>query len=196
MSKIILVSVLVIASVLAVAAQSACPTIVPRQGWLARTPGLPLPLLAVRPAPFVIVHPTATAACSTPDVCSEQLRNIQDFQMEGNGWRDISYHFLIGEDNRIYAGRGWAREGENVDEFNNQAINVGYIGSFNTVQPTEAAAALLDSLIECGISQGTLAEDVRVIAQCQAVPFVGCAQTTIFDWISENPRFESDPTAV
>lgn len=116
--------------------------------------------------------------------------------MEANQWRDISYHFLIGEDNRIYAGRGWAREGQNVEDFSNQAINIGYIGSFVNGRPSESAAALLESLIECGVSQRTLAQNVSVVAQCQVVPFVGCDQSSIFEWISENPRFEENPQAV
>lgn len=196
MTKVISTSVLLLAALLSTSAQSTCPNIVTRGAWLARTPDLPLPLLTQRPAPFLIVHPTGTAPCSTPNVCSSLIRDIQTFHMEANLWPDISYHFLIGEDNRIYAGRGWARQGENVGDFSNQAINVGYIGRFNNARPTESAAALLNNLIDCGISQGTLAQNVTVIAQCQVAPIVGCSQTTIFDWVSENPRFISDPIAV
>ena len=32
--------------------------------------------------------------------------------MDGNGWWDIGYNFLIGEDGRIYEGRGFHIQGE------------------------------------------------------------------------------------
>lgn len=195
MAKLLQVSLLVIVGFLAVSAQSNCPQVVPRGGWNAREARF-VPVLPIRPAPFVVVHPTGTDSCTTQATCSEIIRNIQDFQMQANGWPDISYHFLIGEDNRIYAGRGWGRRGENVEGFNNQAINIGYIGSFNTAPPAAEAAALLDQLVSCGIAERALASNVSVIAQCQVTRIVTCPATTIFEWISGNPRFNDNPRVV
>jgi hypothetical protein len=195
MAKFLQVSVLLALGFIAVSAQSNCPAVVPRGGWNARDIRN-VPVLPIRPAPFVIVHPTGTNSCSTQAECSEIIRNIQDFQTQANGWSDISYHFLIGGDNRIYAGRGWGRMGENVEGFSNQAINIGYIGRFNDAAPNAEAAALLDQLVNCGIAERALATNVRVIAQCQAARFVTCEATRIFSWISEHPRFVATPRPV
>ena len=193
MATILQISFLVLASVLAVSAQ--CPVVIPRSGWNAREARF-VPVLPIRPAPFVIVHPTGTASCTLQAECSEIIRNIQDFQMQANGWPDISYHFLIGGDNRIYQGRGWGREGVNVGQYSNQAINVGFIGSFQQNRPSAEALELLESLIGCGVGARALDQDVNVFAQCQATIMVGCSATTIFDWISEHPLFISNPHPV
>lgn len=36
--------------------------------------------------------------------------------MQVNQWPDISYHFVIGTDGRIYQGRGWGRFGAIIDK--------------------------------------------------------------------------------
>lgn len=193
MAKVLQVCFLIFAGLLAVSAQ--CPNIIPRGGWNARTPRA-VPVLPIRPAPFVVVHATQTAPCTSQADCSAIIRDIQTFQMEANGWPDISYHFLVGEDNNIYEGRGWGRLGQNIDQFTNQAINIGYIGTFATTTPAESAAALLDSLVNCGVSAGALAQNVEVVAQCQVTRFVSCPASTIFEWISEHERFTDSPTPV
>jgi len=44
--------------------------------------------------------------------CSAEVRKIQDFHMgPGRNWWDIGYNFLIGEDGRIYEGRGFDAQG-------------------------------------------------------------------------------------
>ena len=196
MEKVLLVSFLIFAGVLAASAQNACPDIIPRGGWSARTPRF-VPVLPIRPAPVVVVHPANTTPCRTQAECSETIRNIQTFQMEVNGWPDISYHFMIGADYRIYEGRGWGRLGENIELFTNQAINIGFLGTFAVEPPSEAASELFDALIACGISQGALAQDVAVVAQCQVNPrIVSCERSTIFNWVTEHPRYEADPRPV
>lgn len=195
MAKVLLVSFLVFAGVLAASAQSACPEIISRGGWAART-GRVVPVLPIRPAPFVIVHPTQSMPCRSQGECSETIRNIQAFQLDGNGWPDISYHFLIGSDYRIYEGRGWGRLGENVGGFSNQAINIGFIGTFAQEPLTPRGLELLDEVIACGISIGALAQNVNVLAQCQVTNIVSCSATTVFDWVSEHPRFAANPTPV
>lgn len=178
------------------AQDNVCPDIIPRGGWSARAPRF-IPPLAIRPAPFVVVHPANNAPCTTLIECAYTARNIQTFQMDVNGWPDVSYHFMIGSDYRIYEGRGWGRMGENVEGFNNQAINVALMGTFLTQPPTARLVETLDALIACGVSQGSLAQDVAVIAQCQANPrIVSCERTTIFGWAQEHPRFVADPRPV
>lgn len=181
---------------MAVSAQANCPDIISRLAWGSRTTNADVPVLPIRPAPFVVIHHTQTAVCTTIVECSPIIRDIQFFHMAGNGWRDISYHFLMGADYRLYEGRGWGRRGENVGDFTNQAINIGLIGTFQVDPPTENVLQVLDNLIDCGIASGALAQNVRVVAQCQVTPIVSCEGSTIFDWVSEHPRFEANPRAV
>lgn len=193
MVKVFEVSILVLAGILAVSAQ--CPTIIPRGGWSTREARF-VPVLPIRPTPLVIAHPTGTAGCATQAECAEVIRNIQDFQIDGNGWSEISYHFLIDEAGRIFQGRGWGRMGQNVENFSNQAINVGFIGAHTLHRPTTEAQASFESLIACGISERALDLHVNVVAQCQVTRMVSCEATTIFPWISEHDRFIANPTPV
>jgi N-acetylmuramoyl-L-alanine amidase len=116
--------------------------------------------------------------------------------MDSNEWPDISYHFLVGEDNLVYVGRGWSLRGENVGDFNNQAINIGFIGNFQNRQPADNTREILNRLIQCGIAQGYLTANVQVAAQCQVTPIASCSATRIFEWISSTDRFVENPRAV
>ncbi|CRL05860.1 CLUMA_CG019133, isoform A [Clunio marinus] len=194
MVKVLQVSLLFFVGILAVHGQ--CPRIIPRSGWAPRESGRLVPVLPIRPAPLVVVHPTGTASCTNQADCSAIIRDIQAFQIDANGWADISYHFLVGGDNNIYQGRGWGRMGENIGQFTNQAINIGYIGTFTDELPAENIAAHLDSLINCGVSARALDTTANVVAQCQVTNMVACDATTIFQWVSEHPRFIETPRPV
>lgn len=180
-------------------AQSQCPRIVPKAGWSTRRDTRFVPLLPVRPANFVIMHAAGKdqlIPCSTQADCATKFRSIQDFHMTVNGWPDISYHFMLKvlpeDGNIIFAGRGWNRIGENVGDFTNQAISIGVMARLQFGIVSDSGTELLNGLIECGISEGHLSPDVRVVAQCQVSNFIGC-EPRMLEWISQNPRWISDP---
>lgn len=56
------------------------------------------------------VHHTAGARCTTQAACDTQMRNIQNFHMNTNGWADIGYNFCIGDPGQVYEGRGYGRQ--------------------------------------------------------------------------------------
>lgn len=39
-----------------------------------------------------------------------------------NKWADIGYHFLVGENGKVYEGRGWNREAAHAPGWNNDAF--------------------------------------------------------------------------
>ena len=54
---------------------------------------------------------------------------IQDFHMDDRGWWDIGYNFLIGQDGRIYEGRGFSVQGAHCSGWNTQTLgSVIFIG--------------------------------------------------------------------
>ena len=58
----------------------------------------------------------------------QSVRSIQDFHMDGNGWSDIGYNFLVDVQGRIYEGRGWLTVGAHAPGHNASGIGVCMIG--------------------------------------------------------------------
>ena len=174
-----------------------CPTFVTRNTWAARSPTAVIPVISIRPAPYLIVHQTGPIAqfCTTQSSCSQQARNTQNNHIDVQSWPDIAFSFLIGEDNLVYTGRGWVQQGQNLGGFNNQAVNVAYIGDFDGRQPNLSARRIIDTLINCGITANHLRSDVRVIASCQAQG-TSCITNSIHAWLRDHPRFVENPTPV
>jgi hypothetical protein len=174
-----------------------CPTFVTRNTWAARGPTGVIPVITIRPAPYLIVHQTGpiTQFCTSQSACSQQVRNTQNNHMDVQRWPDIAFGFLVGEDNLVYTGRGWVQQGQNVGGFANQAVNLAYIGNFDGRQPNLSTRRLLDTIITCGITAGHLRSDVRVIAACQAQG-TSCITNSIHAWLRDHPRFVENPTPV
>ncbi|MEU8796128.1 N-acetylmuramoyl-L-alanine amidase [Spirillospora sp. NPDC048819] len=59
---------------------------------------------------------------------SQSVRSIQDFHMDGRGWADIGYNFLVDVKGRIYEGRGWLVIGAHAPDHNTSGIGVCMIG--------------------------------------------------------------------
>lgn len=66
--------------------------------------------------------------------------------MNGRGWTDIGYNFLVDYRGRLYEGRGWNRLGTHTVGFNTSGIAVCFIGFDDDV--TEAAKAAIKWLAE------------------------------------------------
>lgn len=184
-----------VAAVLTATVDGQCPTIVTRNTWAARAPTGVIPVVTIRPAPYLVVHQTGaiTQFCNNQAACAQQVRNAQNNHMDVQNWPDIAFGFLVGEDNLVYTGRGWVQQGQNLGAFTNQAVNIAYIGNFDGRQPSLSSRRLLDSIIDCGIVAGHLRSDVRVIAACQAQG-TSCITNSIHGWLRDHPRFVENPT--
>uniref|UniRef100_A0A182TR70 Peptidoglycan recognition protein family domain-containing protein n=1 Tax=Anopheles melas TaxID=34690 RepID=A0A182TR70_9DIPT len=67
-------TILVLASICLAGVSAQCPRIVTRAQWGARAASTAQ--LPIRPAPWVVMHHTAGAACTTDAACAQQMRNI------------------------------------------------------------------------------------------------------------------------
>ena len=84
---------------------------VPRAHWQARLP-LGIDNYFHHDGIGVIGHHTHWDRCFDIVDCIKEVKKVQDYHMDGNGWWDVGYNFLIGEDGRIYEGRGFHIQGE------------------------------------------------------------------------------------
>jgi N-acetylmuramoyl-L-alanine amidase len=131
-----------------------CPRIVSRAEWNARNP-TSITYIAL-PVPRYFVHHTEGSTCTTIDACKSIVKGIQNYHMDSNGWADIGYNFLVGEDGNAYEGRGWDRVGAHSPNYNSVALGVSVIGSYMTRNPNSAALTVTQQLISCGISLNKL----------------------------------------
>jgi N-acetylmuramoyl-L-alanine amidase len=131
-----------------------CPDIVTRAEWGARAP-TSITYIS-QPVPKVFIHHTEGSSCTTQAECTAVIQAIQDYHMDVNGWADIGYNFLVGEDGNAYEGRGWDRVGAHASDWNSVSIGMSVMGSFSSRTPNAAALNVLQQLIGCGVSQAKL----------------------------------------
>lgn len=78
---------------------------------------------------------------------AEWVRQIQAHHMDGNGWQDIGYNFLVDAQGRIFEGRGWDVVGAHCEGFNTPAVGVCFLGDDDPGQDiTDAARASILAL--------------------------------------------------
>ncbi|KAJ8682812.1 hypothetical protein QAD02_018604, partial [Eretmocerus hayati] len=175
--------------------QQDCPRIISRSEWHARDPVDRNPLV-ISPAPFVVVHHGGiNHYCKNETSCADIVRSYQNLHMDKNGWWDIGYNFVIGEDGNIYEGRGWDTFGAHAPKYNNQSIGVSVIGDFTKVMPNEAALEALNSLIKCGLSMNKIRADYHVIGHRQGRA-TECPGETFYKYVQKMPHWMDHPIPI
>ena len=79
------------------------------------------------------------------------MRGIEIYHVEGNGWNDIGYNFLIDRYGTIYEGRGGGITknviGAHALGFNNGTVGIALIGDFQNATPPPAMQKALVRLL-------------------------------------------------
>ena len=127
------------------------PPIVPRAGWGANESirrGAPYYADGIH---LAIVHHTAGSNSYTKAQSASIVRAIELYHVQGNGWNDIGYNFLVDRYGQIFEGRygGITRPvvGAHAQGFNSGSVGVSLIGDYTSTSITPAARAALASLI-------------------------------------------------
>uniref|UniRef100_A0A8C3FIG5 Peptidoglycan-recognition protein n=1 Tax=Chrysemys picta bellii TaxID=8478 RepID=A0A8C3FIG5_CHRPI len=165
-----------------------CPRIVSRSQWGARAPKNRVRLRT--PVPFVIIHHTEGNPCTSQASCSRQVRGIQNYHMNSNGWSDIGYNFLIGEDGNVYEGRGWSTMGAHAKNWNHKSLGFSFLGSFSSRVPNNAALNAAKSLIQCAVSKGFLSRSYFLKGHRNVNP-TDCPGNALYKVIRQWPRFKA-----
>lgn len=79
-----------------------------------------------------------------------RMRQIQAFHIDSRGWCDVGYHFLIGQDGKVYQGRVENIIGAHAGGANTNNDGISFIGDFTSKVPPEnmlnAAAKIMKSM--------------------------------------------------
>jgi hypothetical protein len=116
------------------------------------------------PITKLFVHHTVTSPDGADPDPAATVRAIYAYHVQGNGWDDIGYNFLIDGEGRVYEGR-WARDyepgekptgedlndngvvGAHVLNHNAGSAGVAMLGDFSNGEPTEEAGQALVKLM-------------------------------------------------
>ncbi|XP_030400216.1 LOW QUALITY PROTEIN: peptidoglycan recognition protein 3-like [Gopherus evgoodei] len=165
-----------------------CPTIITRSQWGARAPRDRVQLST--PVPYVIIHHTAGSSCISQASCSQLVRGIQNYHMDSKGWADIGYNFLIGEDSRVYEGRGWSTMGAHAKNWNHKSLGFSFLGTFSSRVPSAAALNIAQDLIQCAVNRGSLSSSYTLKGHRNVNP-TECPGNALYRDITQWPRFKA-----
>jgi hypothetical protein len=100
---------------------------------------------------LAIVHHTAGSNSYTKAQSASIVRAIELYHVQGNGWNDIGYNFLVDKYGQIFEGRygGITRPvvGAHAQGFNSGSVGISLIGDYSATSISPAARGALVSLI-------------------------------------------------
>lgn len=104
----------------------------------------------------IIIHCTAT-----PEGRNVSVDTIRKWHVEGNGWQDIGYHFIIALDGEVEEGRPLEKTGAHTKGSNWDSIGIAYVGGMNKemdaskdTRTDEQKESLIDLICELKDSYG------------------------------------------
>jgi N-acetylmuramoyl-L-alanine amidase len=134
-----------------VTAATVAPPVVPRLSWGADESirrGPPSYATGVR---FAVVHHTAGRNDYTRGEAAAIVKGIQLFHVQGNGWNDIGYNFLVDRFGTVYEGRfgGVDRDvvGAHAQGFNTGSVGIALLGTYGDTKPSAAALDAIARLV-------------------------------------------------
>jgi N-acetylmuramoyl-L-alanine amidase/FlgD Ig-like domain len=134
-----------------VPAATVAPPIVPRLSWGADESIRRGPPSYAPDVRFAIVHHTAGRNDYTRAEAPAIVKGIQLFHVQGNGWNDIGYNFLVDRFGTIYEGRfgGVDRNviGAHALGFNTESVGIALLGTYGNTPPSPAAQDAIAQLI-------------------------------------------------
>ena len=92
---------------------------------------------------LAVVHHSASSNDYSPAAVPGVLRSIQAYHMDGRGWSDIAYNFVVDKYGGIWEGRGGGIDrpiiGAHAMGFNTNSVGVMVIGDYTAARPSAAA---------------------------------------------------------
>lgn len=80
----------------------------------------------MRKIDLIVVHCSAT-----PEGKHFSTETIRNWHVNGNGWSDIGYHWVVELDGKVRAGRPEQRVGAHVRGYNRSSIGICYVGGMS-----------------------------------------------------------------
>lgn len=167
--------------------------VISRAQWGARAPKSPATDLKIIPAPYVLIHHSATSGCETQEKCELKVRSIQNYHMDNKRWDDIGYNFIVGEDGNVYEGRGWGKKGAHSIPYNNRSIGVCILGDYSNRTPNATAIEAVAKLIARGVDNDEVKSDYKLLGHRQTWA-TACPGNDLYAMIQSWPHWTEAAT--
>ncbi|XP_050961938.1 N-acetylmuramoyl-L-alanine amidase-like [Labeo rohita] len=169
-----------------------CPSIKTRSQWGAAA-YIGSPSFLPYPVYYLFIHHTYSPSrpCTTFDQCASDMRSMQQYHQQTNGWSDIGYNFVAGSDGNMYEGRGWDWVGAHAYGYNSISYGVCFIGDYTSTLPSTSAMNMVRyNFIDCAISRGDLASTYSLYGHRQA-DSTECPGNTLYREIQNWEHWDS-----
>ncbi len=127
------------------------PKIIPRAGWGADESIRRAPPRYATSVQYALVHHTAGTNNYTAAESPAIVRGIEVYHVQGNGWNDIGYNFLVDKYGQIFEGRYGGIDknviGAHAEGFNTGSTGVALLGTYTNAPPPSAALDALANLL-------------------------------------------------
>ena len=134
-----------------VPAATIAPAILPRLSWGADESIRRAPPSFASDIRFSVVHHTAGRNDYSRDEAAAIVKGIQLYHVQGNGWNDIGYNFLVDRFGTIYEGRfgGVTKNvvGAHAQGFNTGSVGVALLGTYGSTAPSRPAQDAIAELL-------------------------------------------------
>ncbi|KTF86035.1 hypothetical protein cypCar_00031695 [Cyprinus carpio] len=147
-----------------------CPNIISRSQWGAAA-FIGSPSYLSLPMPYLFIHHTyqPSKPCTTFDQCASDMRSMQRYHQQTNGWSDIGYSFVAGSDGNLYEGRGWNWVGAHTYGYNSKGYGVSFIGDYTSTLPIKSAMDMVRyDFTSCAVNSGGLSSSYSLYGHRQA----------------------------
>ncbi|XP_076461093.1 peptidoglycan-recognition protein SC2-like isoform X2 [Babylonia areolata] len=158
-----------------------CPRIITRAEWGARPPANHIGDMPNVPV-YVFIHHGDSSPCFDENSCKSKVRGYQNYHLDGRGWSDIGYNFVVGEDGNAYEARGWTKIGAHTKHYNSVGIAICFIGNFENHVPNTAALTTVQQLIQCGLDNGKISPSYTLKGH-RDVGSTSCPGTSLYQLI-------------
>jgi len=134
-----------VAAISTAATTVAVPTVISRAAWGARAPACAADVASTLVG--AVVHHTADPnTYSTVDEAMARIRADQAYHIDGRGWCDTGYNFIVDKWGNIYEGRAnsltEAIIGVHAGGFNTGTVGVAMLGTYDSTPPAAMVASV------------------------------------------------------
>ena len=141
---------------------------------------------------LAIVHHTAGSNSYSKAQSASIVRAIELYHVQGNGWNDIGYNFLVDKYGQIFEGRygGITRPviGAHAQGFNSGSVGISVIGDYSSTSISPAARAALVSLIAWRLDLAHVDPLSKVVRVSAGNPRYAAGTAITLNAISGPPR--------